>query len=123
MWISKRISSAVQNEPAAVGEVTIGGASVGVVSGAERRGIPVFAPGGYFWKPTAGESVLIIKCGGEVCAVSTEIASYPEDMQAGEVYIKSKNGAELRLKNDGTIEIIGTVSIEGGLQVNGNYVT
>ena len=103
--------------------MTIGGAVAGIVTDAERRGVPVFSPGGYFWKPTAGDSMLVIKCGsGEVCAVGNEISVYPENVQEGEICIMSKGGAELRLRNDGTIEIAGVLNVKGGLMINGNPV-
>lgn len=120
MWLSKQAARRQTGEKASVSPVTIGGAEAGVLSGAEVRQTQVFSPGGYFWRPQTGESVLVLKCGGETCIVGREAEQAPEGMENGEVYIKSKNGAGILLKNDGTVRITGEVEINGGLKVYGD---
>ena len=41
------------------------GDPAGVLLGGERRWLPVYSPGGYAWRPTAGDKVLVLKTGGE----------------------------------------------------------
>jgi len=128
MWLSKKAAGRQNAGQAAVARVTMGGASLGVFRETEERRVPLFAPGGYVWRPEAGEELLVLRCSGETCAVGEEMGERPEGMLPGEVMIRSKGGASLFLRNDGTIEINGDVSltgnvrIEGGLFVNGDPV-
>ena len=56
MWTSERRRELPVREPAAeLGEVTLGGDPAGVSLGGERRGLEVYGPGGYCWRPAAGE--------------------------------------------------------------------
>lgn len=66
MWTSERRRELPVREPAAeLGEVTLGGDPAGVSLGGERRGLEVYGPGGYCWRPAAGEKVLVLKAGTE----------------------------------------------------------
>ena len=66
MWTSERRRELPVREPAAeLGEVTLGGDPAGVSLGGERRGLEVYGPGGYCWRPAAGERVLVLKAGTE----------------------------------------------------------
>ena len=66
MWTSERRRELPVREPAAeLGEVTLGGDPAGVSLGGERRGLEVYGPGGYCWRPAAGEKVLVLKAGPE----------------------------------------------------------
>ena len=66
MWTSERNRRLASEEPAAeLGAVTLGGDPAGVSLGGERRWITVYSPGGYSWRPTSGEKVLVLKAGAE----------------------------------------------------------
>lgn len=105
-----------------IGVVTIGGENTAVYTDAEHRGIKVCAPGGFFWRPRAGEEVLVIKSdAGENCAVGVCGAVPPVSLMEGEVYIKTSSTA-IHLKNSGGISITGNVNVEGVLRVNGVIV-
>lgn len=111
MWLSKRNR---QEKPVYTsGTVSIEGENCAVAGFTESRGAEVFAPGGYIWKPALGDSVLVFKDGsadiiGKKC---------PEaDIQPGEVCIKSLGGAEIYLRNDGTVIISGNVIFEGDVK-------
>ena len=66
MWTSERDRrTPVREAEAEVGLVTLGGDPAGVNLGGERRWLPVYSPGGYTWRPAAGDKVLVIKAGGE----------------------------------------------------------
>ena len=121
MWLSRIASERSRQSDAAVAQVTMGGRETGVITEAEARNVPVFSPGGYIWRPASGESLLVVKCGNEVCAAGKETEKPPEGFEEGEVYIKSK-GASIWLKNSGEIVLTGNVNIEGGLTVNGDEI-
>lgn len=66
MWTSERRRELPVREPAAeLGEVTLGGDPAGVSLGGERRGLEVYGPGGYCWRPAARDKVLVLKAGAE----------------------------------------------------------
>jgi len=123
MWLSRKAAGRHEEETATAGSVTIGGDAPGVMTAGEIRGMGVWSPGGYVWRPAAGENVLVIKCGdGQRAVAGRETAAGPEGMKPGEVYIMAK-GASLWLKNDGGIEISGNVNITGSLMLNGDEIT
>ena len=66
MWTAERNRNPRSGEPAAeLGRVTLGGDPAGVSLGGERRWIGVYGPGGYSWRPTAGDKVLVLKAGAD----------------------------------------------------------
>lgn len=66
MWTAERNRNLHSGEPTAeLGTVTLGGDPAGVSLGGERRWIGVYGPGGYSWRPTAGDKVLVLKAGAE----------------------------------------------------------
>ena len=66
MWTSERNRNLPLREAAAeIGTVTLGGDPAGVSLGGERRWLTVYGPGGYSWRPTAGDKVLVLKAGAE----------------------------------------------------------
>lgn len=114
MWLSKRIMQETpESDPAAVGTVSIGGLQTAVVTDGEKRSALVFAPGGYCWRPSAGENVLVMK--GNELYIAGKLVQLANDLQSGEVRIFSE-GASLVLKNDGRI------LMEGELYLNGRRV-
>lgn len=113
MWTSKPAPRLPSEEPwADTGTVTLGGDPAAVSLGGERRQVPVYAPGGYQWRPAAGDQVLVLKAGAQrespcvagVCCQSGELSP-------GEVRISSGSG-QLRLRD-------GRIDIQGQLWVNG----
>lgn len=115
MWIAER--SRRRPEPAtaaAVGQVTLPGDPVGVCLDGERRQVPVFAPGGYVWRPRRGEQVLVLKTGeqGEAPCVLGERCQDKWELEEGEILLHSGK-AVLRLKKDGTVDITGTLTVNG----------
>ena len=89
MWTTEpRRRQAVEEAGAEMGRVTLSGAPCGVSLGGERRLLPVFAPGGYSWRPRIGEQVLVLKAGEdreEPCVVGAE--QPPGPLRPGEVAI------------------------------------
>lgn len=123
MWLSNRKSQTAVNHPT-VGEVTIGGKKTAVYTDGEKRNVAFFAPGGYYWLPSCGQNMVVIKSeDNEVCCLDCEVTEIPIDMQEGEVYIVSNGKASLYLKNDGTVQISGDISVNGRMFINGTEIS
>lgn len=126
MWLSNKKTSsgsARAASGAAVGDVTIGGKNTAVYTDAEMRNAAFFSPGGYFWLPSSGQSMVVIKSAdNEVCCMDRQVTDIPVDMEEGEVYIVSGGNASLFLKNDGSIHLSGDVSITGRVFMNGTQI-
>jgi len=129
MWTSERNRNLPVREAAAeVGTVTLGGDPAGVSLGGERRWINVYGPGGYSWRPTSGDKVMVLKAGAEgesPCILGT--TQDAEDLKPGEVRLRGvdcdlflgqgqveMNGQEgaLRLGQNG-LELTGGLSVDG----------
>ena len=112
MWLSKKIAGgrfeSADNE---LGRVTLAGQS-GVMTAYEARRLPVCGPGGFLWRPADGQEVLVIKCGAQqvIAAVKTDGA---DGLLPGEIRLESAGGASITLKNDGAVEIDGTLTVNG----------
>ena len=88
----------------------------------ERRGVRIYAPGGYHWLPRRGEEVLVLKAGeegGEPCALGVDAAG--EALEPGEVLLTAGT-CRIKLNLDGTLELGGQVKVTGDLTVNGRQV-
>ena len=116
MWLSKQMRSAPPTADADLGVTTIAGESVGVVTRGEVRSLPVYGPGGYVWLPENGNGVLVIKGGpgGEEQSVAGMLQKEaPRGMLPGEVYLYGPGGNSIYLRQDGAVEIRGTLMING----------
>lgn len=113
MWTSERNRSLPAGEPVAeVGTVTLGGDPAGVSLGGERRWLAVYGPGGYSWRPTAGDKVLVLKTGAEgeyPCILGT--AQGGTELKPGEVSLTGGNSA-IHLGQSG-LNLSGTVYLNG----------
>jgi hypothetical protein len=84
----------------------------GAVGFAERRGVPVFAPRGFAYRPCAGDNLLLLEAdGGPVCAGALVSA---DGLAPGEVRIDSGGGASVYLKENGDIVLNGVVITKQG---------
>lgn len=116
MWTSERNRNLAVREPAAeVGTVTLGGDPAGVSLGGERRWLTVYSPGGYSWRPTAGDKVLVLKAGAEgesPCVLGTvQEGDGDAPLKPGEVRLKGGN-CTLRLGQE-------RLELNGNLYLNG----
>ena len=115
MWLSEQREQAVSPQGCALtGPVTLAGDPAAVWLEGERRGVRVYAPGGYHWVPRAGEEVLVLKAGreGESPCVLGSAAAPGEALQPGEVRIEG-GGASVTLRENGQICLSGQVYING----------
>jgi len=121
MWLSECLrSGGGQSAPAAeVGQVSLAGGTVAVVTQNEQRELRMALPGGFSWRPKTGQRVLVLHSGeGESIVVGvlpeTENTETPGAVElAGE-------GCVLRLGADGTVTLSGSrISLTGPLYING----
>ena len=120
MWLSeKKDGHTTGLGSAAVGIVTIGGIKPSILVEGEVRNAELMCSAGGF-VPKAGDEVLLIRSGdGESIAVGKVGAVAPSEIENGEVYITNGRGGVIRLKNNGEIELSGTVIIRGTAQIEG----
>lgn len=113
MWTSERSRNLPAGEPAAeLGRVTLGGDPAGVSLGGERRWLTVYGPGGYSWRPSAGDRVLVLKAGAEgesPCILGT--AQNGEELEPGEVRL---TGGESGIRlGQSRLELTGELYLNG----------
>ena len=121
MWIGQKIAASTRpredSTAADLGVTTIGGANAAVETRGEDRNVPVYAPGGYFWQPKAGDRVLVIKggvTGAEQCVAAAEQGEAPDGMEPGDVYLCAGE-ASLYLHSNGRIDVNGALYINGAI--------
>lgn len=108
MWINEYMTGRSFGEnTAAVGEIRAAdNGNVAVSSSCDYGALPLIAPAGIVYVPTAGASTMVMNgAGGTVCL--GVIAPPPEDLEAGELMLYSAGGASIVLKNNGTVLING----------------
>lgn len=110
MWITSHIAKNSRTvSPAAKGSILgASGGSVEVDTSLRHINLPVVAPYGIAYVPPAGEgAVLVPTDSGEACV--GVVAPKVQNLKAGELMLYSAGGAFIVLKNDGTVNINGTV--------------
>lgn len=115
MWLSRLGKENNRGRTAETGAVTLTGETVAVELDSERRGLPVFAPGGYHWRPKLGQKVLVLKTEEGACVVGVP----SEGAADGEVGMTAESGAEVTLGRDGCVRLGPAVEIGGTLTVSG----
>lgn len=110
MWLAKQQKRETEEALSAVGKVTISGEAPAVELDSERRDLAVYGPGGYRWRPTEGQKVLVLKADGEPC-----VAGAPSEggLEPGEVQLDSAGGAGLKLDNSGHVSVTGSLFVGG----------
>lgn len=115
MWLGKNQRRPNQEGEGQVGRVTIGGEQAAVLLDSERRGLEVYAPGGYRWTPRVDQKALVIQGRGEIpCVVGVrqdqaapdEVKVESEDSSLG----LSAEGAKLTGER---IDLLGQVYVNG----------
>ena len=124
MWTSNRKREGLSQECAAdQGTVTLGGDPAAVYLGGERRWVSLYTPGGYQWRPKAGDKVLVVKAGDHreiPCLVGKrpDELSEEDELPPGSVRIHSGTGVVL-LDEEGLTLQGDEVALEGDITVNG----
>jgi len=115
MYLSRRERGRGGPAAALTGPVTVDGAELGALLEGERRGIRVYAPGGYHWAPARGREVLVLKAGGQgevPCALGEPMDNAALGLGPGEVAIAAGD-AMVRLSPGGTVSVTGTFTVNG----------
>ena len=110
VYLSKinRLSDAA---PLRVGRISLSeGAQVAAVTDEECRNLCLCTPWGYHWRPPLNQEVLVMKD----AEGRRHIVGVPDTAQTqpGEIIIANEN-ASIRVSADGSIELMGTVKING----------
>ena len=121
MWLSGQ-----QKRPADFGEgqtgiVTMSGGETAVLLDRERRGLEVYAPGGYHWTPQTGQRALVIQGRGEIpCVVGVrQGGGTPNSVSIGARSLEL-NGQSVSIESAGTVTVGGgEVDLQGEILVNG----
>ena len=115
MWLSRQRQVPRRGVAALTGPVTVPGDPAGAWLEGERRGVAVYAPGGYHWVPAAGQEVLVLKAGGEgekPCALGAAQDSGAWGQPPGHVGLTVGNAAD-RLTLEGSVEVTGLLKVNG----------
>lgn len=115
MWLSRQRQVPRRGGDALTGPVTVPGDPAGAWLEGERRGVAVYAPGGYHWVPAAGQEVLVLKAGGEgekPCALGAAQDSGALGLRPGEVAL-TVGKAAVRLTLEGSVEVTGLLKVNG----------
>lgn len=111
MWLTKKTARRNRDcAPAAESAVvTLGTGSVAAYGRGEQRELSLLSPKGVLWRPETGDRVLTLQGepGSPPC-LAGELNLPQAELAPGELLLRSK-GASIRLRNDGVIEIRGTV--------------
>lgn len=120
MWLARQQKAQAVEETGEVGRVTLAEEAPAVELDGERRGLCVYAPGGYRWRPALGQKVLVLKADGDPCVVGTPSAG---GLAPGEVALDSGGGAAIRLDNQGRVTLGRDAAVTGALYVGGVELT
>ncbi len=123
MWISEKMQSRNSElSGAAVGLVTVGGVRPSILVEGEIRNADLAASGAVRLPKTGDEILLIRSSDGENIAVGKICGAPPAEVENGEVYITTGSGGLIHLKNNGEIELSGTVVIKGTAKIEGSLL-
>lgn len=112
MWLSKVFKNS-RGYAAETGTVAIGGsATLKTSATVQSANVQSYAPYGYCAFAPAGEEILIIN--GSEGGVGAGVKMGSDALEEGEISIKSRGGAYIKLKKDGSVEINGFVFTANG---------
>ena len=86
--------------------------SFGALWDSERRGVPIFAPRGFRYRPCEDDSLLMLGGeGGELCA---GVLCRPDGLAPGETELCGPGGGSILMKRNGDIVLNGVVITKNG---------
>ncbi|MDL2300445.1 hypothetical protein LJC01_02235 [Clostridiaceae bacterium OttesenSCG-928-D20] len=121
MWLLDRMSESNQAEDPAVcvGEVSLSGSSLAVVTDAEHGNIKIASPDGVSWLPQKGRQALVLKTEeGELVVIGILKDGAPM-LNEGEIRL-GEGSCTLTVSKNGDVSIVGDLNISGNLRVSGN---
>jgi len=120
MWLSEKTIGKTEKKEniCSAGVISIGGAMPSAVADGEQRETVLL--GGAAIIPNVGDEVLVIRdCEGKSYILGMPCKSFPENAVRGELILSAGNGALLRVKPDGKIELSGEISLKGTTRIDG----
>ena len=121
MWLSEQMKFGGERPAAAAetGQVSMGGASIAVVTQGERRGLSLALPGGFRWRPALGQRVLVLHSEDGEEIVAGVLTDTGAGLENGELEIQGEK-CSIRLDRRGRITISGQqVCLTGGVEISG----
>lgn len=121
MWLSGQHKRPAEQGESQVGVITMSGGETAALLDCERRGLQVYAPGGYHWTPKVGQRVLVIQGRGEIpCVVGARQGGGAPDAVTVEAKRLSLLGDSVDVAAQGKALVQGEkVELEGEIYVNG----
>ncbi len=114
MWLSQQGNQQQKQESnIQCGQVSVSGAGLAVFLQGERRNIALFSPGGYHWKPSAGEEVLVLHCDDEQSPCLIAKAQDNIQLSAGQIFISANGRTGITLSPNGDIHLTGDAFLNG----------
>ncbi len=121
MWLSGQQKRPAEQGEGQVGVITLSGGETAALLDCERRGLQVYAPGGYRWTPKVGQRVLVIQGKGEIpCVVGAKQDGDLPDavtVEAGKMDVRGDN---VELSANSRAAVQGErIDLNGEVYVNG----
>lgn len=114
MWLSKTIFQDTESEKPQNGSVTMSSSSnIEIGSTVMARNTDMYAPYGYCAIPPVGEEVLIVPASKGQAIMG--ILSKENSLDSGEIRLRSKGGATIVLRNDGSVVINSMIIDKNGV--------
>lgn len=115
MWLSKKLvksSTSLHSDSPEIGNLSISTNDLmAAISSCEKRGITFYTPLGIEFYPSEGQKVLLVSCGNHTACAGVEMKK-SSTLKAGEIRLFSEGGANVLLKNDGSITLNDSVTID-----------
>ncbi len=110
MWLLDYVTrNSLKDRKPSKGEITSSDSnSVCVNSFYEHRDIEVVVPYGVYYNPPSKEESVVLPLNSSCVSIGV-VQKAVGDLEPGEIMLKSKGGAKIVLKNDGSVEINGKV--------------
>ncbi len=111
MWLSKKINEGATKQQPEQGKITLSGNGVLEAEATHSsRNVRLCLPYGYAAGVPAGTEVILLPAADGLLALGNDAAG--TQLPPGEVRITSQGGASIALKNDGTVVINGSFTID-----------
>lgn len=120
MWLSGQHKRPAEQGEGQVGVITMSGGETAALLDCERRGLQVYAPGGYRWTPKVGQRALVIQGKGEIpCVVGVRQGGDVPDAVTVEAKGLALRGESVGMTAQNTAAVEGErVDLNGEIYVN-----
>ena len=84
----------------------------GALWDSERRGVPLFAPRGFRYRPCEGDSLLMLS--GDSADICAGVLCRPDGLAPGETELCGPNGSSILMRRNGDITLNGVTITKQG---------